>query len=86
MNPFWTPGLGRYLLRHPTDASILARAAWRLRRDGWPRRRPFLPLPDAAYWHFRVTTVNGATGATPDPASMVDAANWALRQPVGRRS
>ena len=86
MSSLWTPGLGRYLVRHPAHAWTLARAGWLLRRDGWLRQGPFLPLPDPAYWHFRVTTVNGTSGVTPDPASMVDAAAWALRQPVGRGS
>jgi hypothetical protein len=83
MRRLWTPGLGRYLGRHPGNALILARAGWRLRRDGWLRRAPFLPLPDTGYWHFRMVTVNGSSG-TITPASMVDAATWALAQPVGR--
>jgi hypothetical protein len=80
------PGLGRYLLRHPSNAWTLARAGWRLRRDGWLRHSPFLPLPDPAYWHFRLTTANGTSGVTLSPASLIDAATWALRQPVGRTS
>jgi acid phosphatase family membrane protein YuiD len=47
---------------------------------------PFLPLPDANYWNFRVVTVMGSSGGMPSPASMVDAAKWALAQPVGRRA
>jgi hypothetical protein len=86
VSALWTPGLGRYMIRHPADGWTLVRAGWRLRRDRWLRQGPYLPLPDAAYWHFRVMTVNGASGVTPDPTSLVDAATWALRQPVGRRS
>jgi hypothetical protein len=77
------PGLGRYLSRHPAKALILARAAWRLRRDGWLSQRPFLPLPDSDYWHFRMVTVNGSSGIV-TPESMVEAAEWALAQPGGR--
>lgn len=84
MRSLWTPGLGRYLLRHPAKAVTLARAGWRLRRQGWLRHSPFLPLPDSDYWHFRMVTVNGNSGASLSPASMVDAATWALAQPVGR--
>jgi hypothetical protein len=84
MTGLGAPGLGRYLVRHPAKALVLARAAWRLRRNGWPFRPPFLPLPDADYWHFRMVTVNGASGATLSPASMVEAAEWALAQPIGR--
>jgi hypothetical protein len=64
----------------------LARAGWRLRRNGWLRRAPFLPLPDARYWDFRMTTVNGNANVALSPVSMLDAATWALAQPVGRHS
>jgi len=84
MKSLWAPGLGRYLVGHPLNAVTLARAGWRLRRDGWMRRAPFLPLPDANYWHFRVVTVTGSAGVMLSPASMVDGAKWALAQPVGR--
>jgi hypothetical protein len=80
----WSPGLGRYLLRHPEDLVVLLRAGWRMRRDRWLRRSPFLPVPDPDYWHFRVVTVNGSPERVLSPASMVDAAKWALAQPVGR--
>jgi hypothetical protein len=80
----WTPGLGRHLLRHPADALVLTRAGWRMRGDGWLRRRPFLPLPDSNYWHFRVVTANGNASTRLSPTSMVEAAKWALAQPVGR--
>jgi hypothetical protein len=82
----WTPGLGRYLLRHPDHGLTLARAGWRLRREGWYRRVPFLPLPDERYWHFRMVTVNGTSGPPLSPTSMYDAARWAITQPVGRTS
>jgi hypothetical protein len=82
----WPPGLGRYLVRHPVNAAILARAGWRLRGDGWWRHVPFLPLPDTDYWHFRMVTVNGTRGDALSPASMVHAAKWALAQPQSRRA
>ena len=84
MRGLWSPGLGRYLLRHPSDALVLARAGWRLRREGWLRQTPFLPIPSPEYWHFRMVTVNGSSGGPLSPSSMVDAARWALRQPQGR--
>ena len=79
MNRFWAPGLGRYLLRHP-----LARAGWRLRRRGWWRSAPFLPLPSVNYWAFRTTAVGGSSGSPLSPEAVVDAAKWSLRQSVGR--
>lgn len=78
------PGLVRYLARHPGDVSTVVRAGWRLRRRGWLRHRPFLPLPDPAYWHFRMVTADGSTDTALTPQSIVDAATWALAQPVGR--
>lgn len=78
-----TPGLVRYVLARPSRGVGLARAGWRLRRTGWWRRAPFLPLPDARYWEFRRATAFGATG-TPTPRDLVDAARWSLRQSVGR--
>jgi len=84
MKRLWSRGLGRHLLGHPADVVTLARAGWRLRRDGWLRHAPFLPLPDARYWDFRMATVNGSSDVALSPTSMVDAATWALAQPVGR--
>ena len=83
MTSYWTPGLGRYLLRHPLDAVVIARAGLRLRRKSWWRRAPFLPLPDAKYWEFRMSTVNGIDG-TLTPKDVVVAAKWSLQQPAGK--
>ncbi len=77
----WAPGLGRYLLRHPAHTPTLVRAGWRMRRSGWWHERPFLPLPEPAYWHFRMVTANGSTGRGHGPRDVVDAAQWTLRQP-----
>jgi hypothetical protein len=77
------PGLARAIVRNPVDGVVLARAAWRLRRDGWWRRAPFLPLPDESYWAFRMTTAMGEGGA-PTPSQVVQAARWAVRQRVGK--
>jgi hypothetical protein len=84
MKRLWTPGLGRYLVAHPQDAVTLARAGWRLRRDRWALRSPFLPVPDPSYWHFRVVTANGSSPDALSPVSMVAAARWAMAQPIGR--
>jgi hypothetical protein len=83
VNRWWVPGLGRYLVRHPRDVVSVTRAAWRLRRDKWWRRRPWLPLPPDAYWEFRMTTVNGVDGHL-EPAEVVAAARWSVQQHVGR--
>jgi len=80
---YWTRGLGRYLLRHPQDIVIVVRAGLRLRKKDWWRHAPFLPLPDAKYWEFRMSTVNGIDGKL-TPKDVVVAAKWSLQQSVGK--
>ena len=82
MKKYWTPGLGRHLFLHPADGVAVLRAGLRLRRKNWWRRAPFLPIPDAKYWEFRMSTVNGASGEL-TPKDVVVAAKWSLQQPVG---
>ena len=83
MSRYWVPGLGRYLVRHPGDAPCVVRAGWRLRRDRWWRHFPWLPLPAAEYWEFRVRTVTGGHGRL-EPSQVVAAAQWSDLQRVGR--
>jgi hypothetical protein len=78
---WWPKGLTRYLLRHPSGILPVMLAGWRLRRSAWWRRTPFLPLPDPAYWAFRLSTVAGREGVL-EPRAVVEAARWAQRQPV----
>ena len=82
MKKYWTPGLGRHLFLHPADGVVVLRAGLRLRRKNWWRRAPFLPIPDAKYWEFRMSTVNGVSGEL-TPKDVVVAAKWSLQQPVG---
>lgn len=84
MKKFWSPGLGIYLARHPFAGWTLARAGWRFRSNEWWRHAPYLPLPDHSYWHFRMTTYGGDGASSLSPEAMLDAAAWALSQPVGR--
>lgn len=83
MRKWWVPGLGRYFVRHPREVLTVARAAWPLRREKWWRSSPWLPVPPSAYWEFRMTTAQGEDGHL-DPAEVVSAAKWTLRQSVGR--
>jgi hypothetical protein len=73
-----------HLVRHPRDTVVLARAGWALRRRGWWRRRPFLPVPDPAYWRFRVATATGREDGELSVAEVVRAARWSVRQRGGR--
>jgi hypothetical protein len=41
-------------------------------------------LPDREYWKFRIATAGGAGTTALEPAAVLDAAKWALLQPVGR--
>jgi len=84
MTSFWAPGLTGYLVRHPQRIAPLARAGWRLRRRGWWRLPPFLPLPPREYWAFRMSTAYGSSAPPPTPQAIVDAAEWSVRQRVGR--
>jgi hypothetical protein len=76
--------LAKHLLRHPTLAPVVVRAAWGLRARKWWRRAPFLPLPDRAYWNFRLVTVNGSTIPAVSVNDVVDFAKWSRLQRVGR--
>ena len=46
--------------------------------------RPFLPVPDDAYWDFRRATALGSHGASFSARDVVDAATWAAHQRVVR--
>ncbi|MGH9007628.1 MAG: hypothetical protein ACRDV6_07945 [Acidimicrobiales bacterium] len=58
----------------------------RLAPTGWWRRPPFLPVPDATYWKFRMHTAYGdqLTGR-PTRADVVDYLEWCQRVRPGRR-
>lgn len=53
----------------------------RLARRGWWHRAPFLPVPGAAYWRFRLITAFGGTGedAAPTTADVVAYLRWCRR-------
>jgi hypothetical protein len=73
-----------HLLAHPAEIPVVTRAAWRLRRVGWWRRAPFLPLPGRAYWQFRLATATGsATGAT-TVREVIEYAKWSNQQRTRR--
>jgi hypothetical protein len=47
---------------HPSIWWAGLAAVGRMARTRWWRRRPFLPLPGATYWDFRLVTAFGGTG------------------------
>jgi hypothetical protein len=73
-----------HVLKHPEDTGLLLGALWRLRAANWWRRAPFLPLPDRAYWRFRLATATGSPTGSTDVREVVAFAKWSARQRVGR--
>jgi hypothetical protein len=47
---------------HPSIWWAGLAAVGRMARTSWWRRPPFLPLPGASYWDFRLVTAFGGTG------------------------
>ena len=73
------------LIRHPARIPRASRAALALAPRGWWRRPPFLPLPDPAYWHFRLETAGGGQGDTPpSPDEVLEVADWCHRMRKAR--
>ena len=48
---------------------------------GWWRRRPFLPVPDAAWLRFRMTTAYGDPGADIDVEDLLTWLAWTATTP-----
>lgn len=72
--------LSARLVRHPSDVLPVTRAAWRLRRRGWWRHAPFLPVPGRAYWRFRLTTATGSPTGRTSAHDVIEFAKWSMRQ------
>ena len=49
--------------------------------DGWWRTAPFLPLPDRAYFRFRMQTMYGDPDRAPEPADVVTYLHWCRSWP-----
>lgn len=71
------PALARALASRPWLWPAALAALLRLAPQGWWRRWPPLPLPDAGYWRFRMETVYGGTGErVPDGRDIVAFVEW----------
>ncbi|MDA8274563.1 MAG: hypothetical protein M0029_04180 [Actinomycetota bacterium] len=75
----------------PTAVAALVRLVPRR----WWCRPPFLPVPDAAWWAFRMETAYGSPGAVPTAEDVVSYLHWCRATarlhaeatvPSGRRS
>ena len=73
-------GLLRRLATQPSDAVAVATSTWALRRRNWWRRAPYLPVPDDAYWNFRMKTALGDVDAQLTTDDVIDAARWSRRE------
>jgi hypothetical protein len=69
-----------HFVRHPGEIPVVTRAAWHLRRRGWWRRAPFLPLPGREYWLFRLATATGSVTGTTSVREVVEFAKWSDQQ------
>ncbi len=67
--------LGRAVI-NPRVALELAGLAWSMRRRGWYRSAPFLPLPPAEYVRWRMYTAYGDEHAVPPVSDVLRVARW----------
>ncbi len=51
-------------------------AVLRLAGPGWWRRAPYLPLPDARLWSFRMVTAYGRPDAEPCATDVIAYLEW----------
>lgn len=61
---------------NPRIAWELASLAWAMRRRGWYRTPPFLPLPPVEYVRWRMDTAYGDENAVPPVRDVLRFARW----------
>lgn len=71
---FWL-GVAAALVQRPSLWATALVQARRLVPAGWWRRRPFLPVPDAAYLRFRMETQYGS-GQAARPDDVITYLHW----------
>lgn len=62
------------VIRRPDLWSTAIKAGLSMAPSGWWRRRPFLPLPDQGWMHFRLETAYG--GDAPGPMQAEELTTW----------
>jgi len=67
--------IGRAVV-NPLVARDLVALAWSMRRRGWYRAPPFLPVPPPEYVRWRMYTAYGDEGAVPRVDDVVRLARW----------
>lgn len=61
---------------HPAVAADLLSLTWSMRRRGWYRMPPFLPLPPSEYMKWRMYTAYGDEAAVPPAEDVLRFARW----------
>lgn len=71
----------RAVAGHPSLWPVAVATTVRLARPGWWRHWPPVPLPDAGYWRFRLTTAYGGghPDAVPSPHDVRAYLRWCRR-------
>jgi hypothetical protein len=75
----WTSlgaALGARAIVNPRLALDLLALAWSMRRRGWYRGPPFLPLPPPEYVRWRMLTAYGDEDAVPSVDDVIRVARW----------
>ncbi len=74
-------GAARVVVRHPDLWVTGLRQLWVLRRNGWWRRPPFLPVPGRSYLAFRTATAYGSEPASTAEHDLVTYLRWCKAWP-----
>ena len=77
----WLGRAGAAVLVRPWLWATTLRQLSVLAPQGWWRRAPYLPLPDARYLRFRLVTAYGGQGGDPDPHDVVTYLHWCRAWP-----
>ena len=72
----WAGPVAAAVARRPWLWSTAVRQVIALTPSGWWRRRPWLPVPDPAYMHFRLVTQYGDGDHPPEPDDVVTYLRW----------
>jgi hypothetical protein len=78
---WWLP-VGLAIARAPHLWLTAVRQMIRLAPRGWWHRWPLLPLPDGDYLRFRLQTMYGGEGRSPDAADVLAYLSWCKRQKI----
>ena len=76
LSPGAVARLAPAVLARPALWGVALVQLFTLAAPGWWRRRPFLPLPDAAYVRFRLQTMYGDPEHEPAPGDVVTYLRW----------